>query len=149
LSSITRFNDSLEGCATIQEMYCSSAEYIKFYSSNDYEKCLPECPLECDRQVFQLSTSASTYPTKSYYNFIKNDPNILRSFNVTNGSQISYNELRDNIAGVNIYYEDMSYLKVTENPQTEIIDLVSNFGGRIFWKYCVSFKGKNIYFSGL
>jgi hypothetical protein len=70
----------------------------------------------------------TNYPTYSYYEYLKTLPRVKKMFNY-NDSAITYERLKSSILGLNVFYEELSYVKTTEQPQTELSDLIANIGG--------------------
>ena len=44
---------------------------------------------------------------------------------------LTYDEVKDRLLFLNIYYPKLSYIKISESPKTSIIDLLSNLGGTL------------------
>ena len=89
--------------------------------------CSPYCPLECNSNEYQITTTFSQYPTRQYaeQNLIKN-PVIASKFQ---NEKLIYETIKQSVLSLNIYYDDLSYTESVESPKLEIVDLVSNIGG--------------------
>jgi hypothetical protein len=56
--------------------------------------------------------------------------NEMINYHLKNHSlPITYEVLRDNTLAVRIYFEDTSYVYITENPKTVLVDLIATIGG--------------------
>lgn len=104
------------------------AKRTQFYQSNAYKEYLPLCPLECDTISYTVSSSQASYPSNMEYLKLRNDPRLLMLFNKTNES-ISIDDLKKSIAYVRIYYNEITYTLINQQPKMNIWDLVSNLGG--------------------
>ena len=93
----------MDYCYKTEDVKCLVKAY-ESYKLNDnsyvYDKCMKSCPLECNNTNFQMSSSFSQLSVNS---------------NVT--------------VKVNIFYETLSYLEITESEAMTVIDLVSSIGG--------------------
>jgi hypothetical protein len=70
----------------------------------------------------------ANYPTQSYAATLTTNPVIMSKF--PNSTNITLDVWRNNILGLNIYYEELSYVKLEQFKKTEFIDLIANFGGQ-------------------
>jgi len=43
-------------------------------------------------------------------------------------SEITYELIRERVASMNIYFDQLVYSKITESPKTEFFDLIANMG---------------------
>ena len=120
------FNKEL--CLNATQVKCVYETYKIFINSNVNELCSSMCPLECESTKIDISTSSSTFPTRSFYEFYKNNKYFKELFPNEN---ITYNDLRENILEVNIYYDSFIYTKTEESSVCTIIDLISNMGGTL------------------
>lgn len=125
-------------CLNMNDLFCDLQQYTAFFSQNVKELCSQDCPLECSRIEYSTSTTSSSYPTHVYYEYLKNQTIVQSKFN-NDVSQLTYEKLKSQIVAVNVYYDDLSYIKISENAQTELIDLVSNLGGTLGLFIGVSF----------
>lgn len=114
-------------CLTSQQIKCEFEKYqIFFLDKNVADECSSYCPLECERTFYGYTTSFQNFPTDSYANLLlklelANNPN----------STLSLEDLKKNIASVNIFYDNLEYQTIQEQKQTTIADVVSNVGGLV------------------
>lgn len=108
-----------KACATPENMSCLNNASSNFYSSDSLSgDCYTKCPVECQEQTFELSTSVSQFPTEWYASVLNNSTSYNNSINYNMSSLVSYSDdfdsLRDSIALVYIYYPDMIYSQVLQ-----------------------------------
>jgi hypothetical protein len=81
-----------------------------------------------------LTISASTYPTEWYAQVLTNNTNFNSVINAYFGG-INYTdnflELKNSIACVNVYYEDLRYTEINDNQAMDIITLLGTIGGNL------------------
>ena len=115
-------------CSSVEKYDCSTNVTIFFRQNQIDNECLSNCPLECDSVQYDLSLSSSSYPSRQAYD--------LFSSQVVG---LSYEQVKSRTLELNIYYAELSYTKISESPQTSIIDLFSNIGGTMGLYVGVSF----------
>ena len=84
-----------------------------------------DCPIECHYEYFTTSTSFSEFPTKQYFNYIKNSTLIRSKL----GDEATYQDVKESVVRIEIFNEDLTETVVNENAKTAIRDLVSSIGG--------------------
>ena len=88
------------------------------------KKC--NCPLECETNSFSHAFSISEYPTIQYSKFLMNQSLIKKRL-----GSLSYKDLKQNVARVQIFYNELKETFISEEIKTQIFDLVSNIGGTL------------------
>lgn len=101
-------------CSNTTDQECRTKASAEFYESESLSgECYNKCPIECHEQKYLLATSVSQYPTRWYAGLLNKNENFNSSINygMTNTVDYSqdYDSLRDSIAHVYVYYEDMLY----------------------------------------
>jgi hypothetical protein len=94
----------------------------KFYKNNYFESCSTlYCPLECDSFTYDISLNSQTIIgsgniSSSYDNYIlfKTYENLTKSF-----------------YGLRVYYQDLKYTLIKQQPKIELFGLISNVGGTL------------------
>ena len=86
------------------------------------EKCSNYCPLECSTINYQVLTSTLDFPTSG--NISSKDQTGYFDSKFAN-----YEEVKKRFYSLVIFYEDLKYTLITESPNIELVDLVSNVGG--------------------
>ena len=92
--------------------------------SQDPPKC--DCPPACYEEQYQLTTSYSRWPTEVDRKYYK--PVFA---NILNRSEVSDDFIDKNFLAFHMFYEDLSYELVTEEPVISVMSLISNFGGQL------------------
>ncbi len=86
------------------------------------KKCKEYCPLECDSIEYSLTTYTLDYPTVG--NISERD--ITKHFS---SKFETYEEVQRSFYSLIIYYKDLKYTFIKEEPNMVLADLVSNIGG--------------------
>ncbi|XP_038623643.1 amiloride-sensitive sodium channel subunit gamma-like [Tachyglossus aculeatus] len=105
-------------------------ECVKFYEfrfAHDMLNC--QCPLQCKEELYELTVSGSQWPSTA---FIENFSKDLKEM----GGQMSIiaNDpalIRDNFVKVVVYFKQLNYELIEEEPSITEIDLISNMGGLV------------------
>jgi hypothetical protein len=97
-------------------------------TKNINELCDFQCPLECVSESFVYTTGKTLYPTPLYANLLNLHPVIKKNYN---NKTVSQETLRKSTLKLNIYYEDLSYITITEIPTLNEVSLISNIGGTL------------------
>jgi len=100
-------------------------KFRKIFSENLFDKnCFQYCPLECDSIDYQLSVSYTGFPLTG--NISENDK--LNWFQKSSDFH-TYEQVQRNYYSIAVFYEELKYLLITEQPSIELSDLISNIGG--------------------
>lgn len=108
----------LHGC-----LYSTYVEFIK----NLKENCSNDCPLECHSNTFQLTISSTNFPNYEFSKKLANDSKIINKYPAD--YKITQKDLEESLISFEVYYNDMTYIRITELPKGKMIDLVANVGG--------------------
>ena len=101
---------------------CSEKFRTKFSENSFNQKCSEYCPLECDSVEYSFSTYTLDYPNTG--NISERD--ITKHFS----SQFeTYEEVQKSFYSLIIYYKDLKYTFIKEEPYMVLADLISNIGG--------------------
>lgn len=111
-------------CLTNAQTECNLRLVIQFNDGMIKEKCLPKCPIQCDSIKYTLSTSSSTYPT-AYYK------DLLANHSIIKSSGVSYSDIDKSVLRVNVFYKDLKYTLIEEQPAVTTETFVSNLGGKL------------------
>jgi hypothetical protein len=127
ISSFDKLNGNIP-CLSNQQNICQSKIFIEFFvESKVYIECNQYCPLECCSISYQLWPSFASYPTRGYAK-----KSLLKNTIITSKFQnetLTYDLLKQSVLSLNVYYDQLIYIKITKNIKTELIDLISNIGG--------------------
>lgn len=120
-----RLNESIPYCQG-KNLGCAYGHYYGFIKNHSAE-CNKKCPLECQTVSYELSTSFANYPSKEHAKLIKKH----LVYNGIADNKTSISKINDNVASVDIYYEEMLYTEMTEVPSQTITGLLSSIGGTL------------------
>jgi hypothetical protein len=117
-----------EFCLNPTQVACVYQTYKNFINSNVNDLCSSMCPIECESMEIDVTTSSSAFPTRSFYEFYKDNKYFKDKFQ---NETITYDMLKENILELNIYYDTFKYINTEQSPVSTIIDLISNIGGTL------------------
>ncbi len=110
----------------ITDTHCDDDLWNNLTRNSDLiDKC--DCPLECEFSGYTYKLSVSEYPSKIYGDYLTSHNNLIKS-KFFNASQLN---LRESIARVRIFYDEMIQVTVSEEIKIQLADLVSSCGGII------------------
>jgi hypothetical protein len=72
----------------------------------------------------------SKYPTRSYFNTLKNS-SFIKNVYSNDIFQISNENLREKLLSVRIFYDELKHIIIKNEVKTNLANLVSNLGGTI------------------
>ena len=122
------YYSSFRPCSGENDTICTQNALLMFISDvNFLEKC--SCPRECKTTNYMLTTSLSEFPTKYYYKVLTNNEIIKMRF--PNKNDLTYENLRKNIASINIFFNEIKETVINHEPSMSFADLVSNIGGTL------------------
>lgn len=116
-------------CLTLEQCICLYDEYAKFLRFNR-DQCNDLCPLECESLRFDFVTTSFSYPIKSYSEILLKNPTIQSMLHASS-FKLNHEELKKNILKLNIYYDSLDYVAITESPSLNLVTLLSNIGGTL------------------
>ena len=104
----------------------TSPTYIECYAnqvnlSNYYKDCLQYCPAACDTYSFGFSHGSSQYPSLAYAEYLMNQTWFTSKYPYENPS---YDQIRNSILAINIYFPVLEYTLITEIPAVTIATLL-------------------------
>jgi hypothetical protein len=134
--------DNVAPCLSFAQIDCVYQVYYEFPKTKISDRCDPYCPLECKSLTLSVAYSQSEYPSVNYAEALKYHPVLLEKYSK---SEISYEMLKENILRVNVYYDKLKYMVITESAAVNVISLLSNIGGkmRLYIRNEFFFKKKN------
>jgi hypothetical protein len=113
---------------TYKDMECIMSVAFEFSQSLELKnQC--DCPLECEFNFYSYTTSFADYPTYQYSKYLMNSTLIQKRLSYR--GLIDYRILRESIAKVVIFYDNLRQTIITENAKTSLSDLISNIGGTL------------------
>ncbi|CAF0901340.1 unnamed protein product [Brachionus calyciflorus] len=125
-----------------ENFWCFYEMKKKFFDLNFNENCKQQCPIECERVTYKVaSLSTADYPSLFYEKILLNNSFIRERFKIEENIENLYSdsddtgrkfyeEFRNSILSVNVYYDTDTYEKITETPETNFETLLANLGGQ-------------------
>lgn len=109
------------------------SDKILFYKEQN-QKCLDQCPLECESVSYKATLSSTEFPSLTYAEVVRlkvnlTDPDVTDSDVDTENA--GYSTLRESVISVNVFYKSDMITMINERPQTAPGDLISNLGGTL------------------
>jgi hypothetical protein len=102
---------------------------IAYDSTFITSKCIPLCPIECNRTAFKPSGLSSYVLTgELYYDYIKDHPNLLADFA---NKPITIENAFDSFTALNVYYRYNYYTLSIQSPSMDMVSLLANLGGTL------------------
>ena len=122
-----------------KDIFCLFNIWKLFIKNNIKKLCDNYCPIECNSNSFQISTSRLKFPNNIYINQLIKSKWYNKLINKTK-YKFTKKELKNNIISFNIYYDELKYTVVDEYQKTSIIKLIGGIGGIfIFLKFNLLF----------
>jgi hypothetical protein len=101
---------------------CSEKFRIDFSHNYSFkQECIDYCPVECDTIAYSFSTYTLEYPVSGNIS-IEDKSKFDSNFN-------TYEEVQKNFYSLVIYYKDLKYTLLKDEPNMILADLISNIGG--------------------
>jgi len=113
-------HQKVKPCFTLNDSSCYFQVIINA-SNKLEEKCILECPLECDYVRYDLGSSTLSFPNEEFFESLKNSSNEYAA--------MSIDEFKRKYLVLNVFYANKEYTEMREIPKISLIDLVSNLGG--------------------
>lgn len=106
---------------------CLDDNFSEYYDQI-IKKCLVICPLECEMINYKTEISYSDYPSRGH------SRELLKYYmpgSFQNRKDLNYQEIRENVVHLKIYFDDMKYTLISEKPKILLEDLLANIGGTL------------------
>ena len=129
-------------CASQDQLTCGLLEFFNATNEKIYTECYDACPLECESYMFSVSTSSTQFPSKVMFETFFKNFKIVKDFVKNNESMLKYDTLKDKFILLNIFFEELKYMKISEVPSMTPFELISNIGGTLglFLGYFLKFR---------
>jgi len=96
------------------------ARYLKdFRKKYQNEKCSQYCPLECESMNYIINTYNEQFPSTGS---VSKKHNFPAEYN-------TYAEIKKHFIEIFVYYNDLKYTVISEEPKAELFNFISNIGG--------------------
>ncbi len=147
------FNESVSPCFTPEQISCADNHYFNIFSFGQKLDCSKECPPECSSISYEISSSSSEFPSRSYYTFLKRNPLILEHFHSQGIKNVTYELIKERVIQLKIYFKELTITKVSEIEKTTLVDLLATIGNfeqnvtyllQLFLKHEIDFKGGHL-----
>jgi len=109
-----------------------SKEFMKGNIMSFYEtqmdlpmKMLIDCPRECKTVSYEINYSNSNYPSYTEYLNLLNNSYLMSKYLQTP----SVEDIKKSMATLYIYYDDLRYTSISQQPKMMFFDLISSIGG--------------------
>ncbi|KAL4218059.1 hypothetical protein ACF0H5_022797 [Mactra antiquata] len=117
-------------------------EYCMLYVSKEMDagNLACDCINPCSEIMYQMTLSGRTWPNKGYLEKVLMrelcDKYLSSSkkacYQIKNDSaEFNYNRYKNNFARVHIYFEDLNYERITEEPSYSPVRFISDIGGAV------------------
>ncbi len=106
------------------DMHRCILEYLKLFRSKlEIFKCSDYCPIICDSLDFKINNFPEQFPSAGLIsNLTKNEYAYLSRYS-------TYEQVSKQYIGIRVYYKDLKYIHISQEPKIEVFILVSNIGG--------------------
>ena len=126
-----KYDNKIESCLSNNILVNLDCEFVnsnKFFKDSDQiEDC--DCPIECQKSGYNYVTSFAEYPTREYAKYLKQNDLIKSKLLLNKSDSIGYQDLRESIAKVVIFYDELKETRITQNIKVQLLDLIANIGG--------------------
>ena len=112
-------------CKGPADLACLNAFSNNFTANKQAKNC--DCPVPCNRTVFDQTVTLSNYPSKAYADYLISDTSFSTRF--PNSTDLTFDLVKSRIALIKIFYNQMSETLITEKPKLTIFLVVSQVGG--------------------
>jgi hypothetical protein len=101
---------------------CVSEYLKKFRKKDQIEKCSEYCPLECESINYKINNYFETTPDSGNISLRTKSNYYFHNFS-------TYDQLNKHFVVLYVYYKNLGYKMIRENPKTEMFNFISNIGG--------------------
>jgi hypothetical protein len=132
-----KLNNTNRSCMNDSEMSCMENVYDRFIDKNLVDVCQDFCPLECDSTTYPVFLSSNSFPCGKYTDLLMNNTLfskhlVLKGYNLSNLTSADYYAFaRQSLLALNVYYDDLEYVLISESAKTSFFDLAANVGSAL------------------
>ncbi|CAF1004817.1 unnamed protein product [Brachionus calyciflorus] len=127
--SIPIVNNSYILCHTMDEINCIDKVRNELDTRDLSIDCDHECPVDCNKIDYEISTNFADYPSEYYFHTIENQPNLSNKFK--NFGNLTYSNFKQSVILLNVFYKDLAYSFLQEIPSMHFADAIGIIGGQI------------------
>jgi len=95
---------------------------IEFKKKDPYEMCSQYCPLECDSISYTVIPYSEQFTSTGLIGSLSKSENGLEKFT-------TYEQVKKNYITILVYYKDMKYTLISQEPKTRLFTFISSIGG--------------------
>jgi hypothetical protein len=122
-SNLTNFDNDCQYRVANSTVKSCISEYLSIFRKYlQYDKCFEYCPLECNSMSYSISSYSEYFPATGVIGNKTKKENGLQKYK-------TYEELNKNLIIIYVYYKELKYTLISQQPETEIFDLISKIGG--------------------
>ncbi|XP_060606460.1 degenerin mec-10-like [Ruditapes philippinarum] len=151
----TEYLQSMCNCRSVSSLNLVGSETLRFCDYDEDEGCVEkvidnihdgklkcDCPARCKENVFSTTFSSRQWPHKKYLKSVILEEICNRNTNITSSKQYSemcnnliavtdedLDQIAPNFLAVYIYFEDLNYETISEEPLYNTIRFLSDIGG--------------------
>jgi amiloride-sensitive sodium channel subunit beta len=115
-------------CSTTQDLECIESVDRYLAENANAPDCDEQCPLECEITEYKYTISTSDYPTHAWASYLSTIEPAKNIFAANNRS-FSYEAFKRSAVSIDIFFNSLHYMSITDSPDMSLLDLISNFGG--------------------
>ena len=123
-TALPSFRSSI-ACTNLSQITCVNKKYqeqLQIIKSLSVECVKNSCPIECDKNTFDIIMSQLDFPSQDFFTLIQNDTTELN---------YDFDSYQDFYYSLNFYYSSTEYTYISQSPQMTLINLLSNMGGSL------------------
>jgi hypothetical protein len=109
-------------CVNKSDQACDNTYSDLFVKKLMVSSC--DCPLQCEKNMYVPTVSVQSYPSKPYAEYLSQDERFRARF-ATNHSQLTYEHIKERVASVNVFFNEISQTSIEERPKLNINDLIA------------------------
>jgi hypothetical protein len=102
------------------------SEYLKEFRisrlKSEFDKCSVYCPSECDSMTYMITSSYEALPKSGKISYKSKMENGLNSFE-------TYEQVSRHFSSILVYYKELKYTRISQEPKTMLFNVISNVGG--------------------
>jgi hypothetical protein len=105
-----------------QTKKCVTEYLSNFREKYQYDKCFKYCPLESESMNYIINSYNEQFPSTGNISLKTKSDYSLHNFS-------TYEEVNKHFIVLYIYYKNLNYKFISQNPKTEMFNFISNIGG--------------------
>ena len=94
----------------------------EFKKKDPYEMCSNFCPLECDSISYTVIPYSEQFTPNGLISRLSKSENGLEKYT-------TYEQVKKNYIAIFVYYKDLKYTLISQEPKTRLFSFISSIGG--------------------